>query len=183
MMQAVKQRVSGELLLQGKKNGLILQQLKPPAEAENLVYLRYALVTRGPADHIFPALVLDDWGRERATLGLYEWIDENGDRFPRAEIFGFERDGREAQAFLRAMELRARYPCYAYTAPDQPLKEGHLLFAIFVRDDSADAPERIKRPAELKLPLRAARVTWWRIPPGSEEIDLDRLGAEPDPGY
>jgi len=57
-----------------------------------------------------------------------------------------------------------------------------LLFAIFVTDASADAPERIKRPDDLKLPLRSARVTWWRLPLGLEDIDLDRLGAEPDPG-
>lgn len=182
-MRAVRQRVGGELLLQDKKNALILRQLKPPREAENLVYLRYALVTRGPGDHIFPAYVLDDWGKERGSLRLYEWVRENGDHFPRAEIFGFEQDGRETQAFLRGMELYARYPCYAYNAADLPVTEGHLLSAILVPDAAAAKPKRIKRPADLKLPLSAARVTWWSIPAGTSDFDLAGLDAEPDPGY
>lgn len=182
-MRAARQRVGGQLLLQGRRNALVLHQLKPPKESDNLVYLRYAMVTRGPGDHIFPALVLDDWGRERRSLSLYQWIRENGDRFPRAEIFGFERDGRETQAFLRGMEIYARYPCYAYEEPDIPVQEGHLLYAIFLPDDQADAPQKIKPPKDLDLPLRAARVTWWRVPRGLADIDLFRLDAEPDPGY
>lgn len=182
-MRAVRQRVAGELLTQAKRNALVLQQVRPPKEASNLIYLRYALVLRGPGDHIFPAFVLDDWGRERGSLRMYEWIRENGDSFPRAEVFGYEQDGRETQAFLRGMELLARYPCYAYTAPDQPVEAGKLLYAILLRDDAVSVPERIKRPADLKLPLRAARVTWWRIPQHMADIDLYHLDAEPDPGY
>ena len=182
-MRAVRQRVSGELLLQNKKKALILRQVKPPKEAENIVYLRYALVTRGPGDHIFPAFVLDDWGKERGNLRLYGWVRENGDRFPRAEIFGFEQDGRETQAFLREMDLYARYPCYAYAAADQAVTEGHLLSAILLPDPSVTEPKQIKRPEDLKLPLRAARVTWWLVPAGTSDIDLTRLAAEPDPGY
>ena len=182
-MRAVRQRVSGELLLQDKKNALVLQQQKPLKESENLIYLRYALVTRGPGDHIFPAFVLDDWGKELGGQRLYQWIRENGDRFPRAEIFGFEQDGRETQAFLRGMELYARYPCYAYEADNLAVTEGHLLFAILLKDASVATPKQIKRPEELKLPLRAARVTWWLVPEGATDIDLNHLDVKPDPGY
>jgi len=182
-MRAVRQRVRGELLLQEKRNALILHQLKPPKEADNLVYLRYALVTRGPGDHIFPAFVLDDWGKERGSLRLYEWVRENGDQFPRAEIFGYERNGSETQAFLRGMELYARYPCYAYTADALAVTDGHLLFAVLLPDASVTEPNRIGRPEDLPLPLRAARVTWWLVPEGATDIDLYELDAEPDPGY
>ena len=182
-MRAVRQRVSGKLLLQSKKNGLILQQLKPPKDAENLIYLRYALVTRGRGDHIFPASVLDDWGKEKSNLGLYEWILEYGDQFPRAEIFGFDPDGSETQAFLRAMEHFARFPCYGYDTADPGVAGGHLLSAILLPDPQTPAPERIKKPIDLKLPLSHARVTWWRVPAEVAEFDLDSLDLEPDPGY
>lgn len=182
-MQAVKQRVAGDLLVEGKKAGLVLRDLKPPAAADNLIYLRYAFVTRGPGDHIFPAFILDDWGKEIGSLRLYRWVRDNGERFPRGEIFGFEQDGRSTQAFLREIELYARYPCYAYTAVDQPVNEGALLSSILIADESVDALQQIKRPAEIKLPLSAARVTWWLVPAGATDIDLYHLDAEPDPGY
>jgi hypothetical protein len=182
-MRAVKQRVAGDLLVEGKKAGLILRELKPPPEASNLIYLRYAFVTRGPADHIFPAFILDDWGKEIGSLQLYRWVRDNGERFPRGEIFGFEQDGRSTQAFLREIELYARYPCYAYTTADQPVNEGVLLSSILIPDDTVAAPQQIKRPDGIKPPLSAARVTWWLVPAGATDIDLYHLDAEPDPGY
>ncbi len=182
-MRAVRQRVAGELLVQGRKRALFLEQLQPPAEAENLLYLRYALVTRGPGDHIFPAFILDDWGKERGSLQLYEWVRENGERFPRAEIFGFEADGRDTQAFLREMELYARYPCYAYAAADLPVTEGQLLSAVLLPEAGVSAPQRTEPPPNITLPLRAARVTWWRVPQEAAAIDLSQLDAEADPGY
>ncbi len=182
-MRAVRQRVAGELLSQEKKSALILRQLKPAPESKDLVYLRYALVTRGRGDHIFPALVLDDWGQEKRSLRLYQWIRDNGDHFPRAEIFGFEADGRDTQAFLREMELYARYPCYAYPTDDTAVNEGRRISAVLLPDASVTAPVRIKTPQDLKLPLSAARVTWWQIPEGDADIDLSLLKAKADPGY
>jgi hypothetical protein len=182
-MRAVGQRVAGKLLQQDRKNALILRALKPPADAQDILYLRYALVTRGPGDHIFPAFILDDWGKEIRSLKLYRWVREFGEQFPRGEIFGFEQDGRDTQAFLREMELYARLPCYAYESDAQPVEQGHLLSAILLPDAAVTTLSRIKRPADLKAPLRAARVTWWSIPEGSDEIDLDALDADPDPGY
>lgn len=182
-MRAVRQRVAGELLLQDKKNALILRELKPPAGAENLLYLRYALITKGPGDHIFPTFILDDWGKEIGSLKLYRWVRENGEQFPRGEIFGFERDGRDTQAFLREMELYARLPCYAYQSEEQPVEEGHLLTAILLPDAQSTTIERIKRPADLKIPLRSARVTWWKCPEQTRDFDLQALDAKPDPGY
>lgn len=182
-MRAVRQRVVGELLSQEKKNALILRQLKPAPEADNVIILRYALVTRGRGDHIFPAFVLDDWGQEKRSLKLFQWIRENGDHFPRAEIFGFEADGRDTQAFLREMELQARYPCYAYPTDETAVNEGRRLSAVLLPDSSVNELVRIKTPPDLALPLSAARVTWWQIPEGKTDIDLNLLKAKADPGY
>ena len=82
--------------------------------------LRYAFVTRGPGggDHIFPAFVLDDWGREIRTLKLY-------------------------QCFLRELELYARLPCYAYPVEEQSVIKGILLDAILLPDAAAVDPQQI----------------------------------------
>jgi hypothetical protein len=182
-MRAVRQRISGQLLLGDKKNALLLYQIKPAKDAENLIYLRYALVTRGPGEHILPAFVLDDWGKERANLGLYEWVLQNGDRFPRAEIFGFEPGGSETQAFLRAIEHFARFPCYAYAEDDPGVGGGALISAIFLPDAGVSEPTRIKTPEHLKLPLSNARVTWWLVPQEMKDFDPAFFDSEPDPGY
>lgn len=175
----------GELLERGKRSGLILHDLEPNLESANLITLRYAFVTRGPGggDHIFPAFILDDWGREIRSLKLYRWVRENGDRFPRGEVFGFEQDGRETQCFLRELELYARLPCYAYRAQEQAVTEGHLLNAVFLPDSTVVEPQQIAKPPDLRGPLRAARVTWWRIPSDGGALDLSQLDARADPGY
>ena len=184
-MRAVRQRVAGELLVQKGQAALILHQLKPDGEETDLITLRFPFVTRGPGggDHIFPSFILDDWGREIRSLKLYDWVHENGQRFPRAEIFGFERDGRETQCFLRELELYARLPCYAYPAANLPVNKGVLLSAALLLGESVNKPQRIERPAGLKRPMGAARLTWWRIPPGDMTFDLKQLDTWADPGY
>jgi len=159
-----------------------LRSPQPEPDAPDLVVLRFAFVTRGPGDHIFPSLVVDDWGREMRALTIYQWVRENGDRFPRSEIFGYEQDGRETQVFLREMELMARLPCYAYADDQAAVTEGLLLHTILLEDAQVDAPVRSGRPPELPLPLRAARVNWWKIPPGLRDIDLAMLSAQADSG-
>jgi hypothetical protein len=182
-MRAVRQRVSGQLLVGVEKNALLLYQIKPSKDAQNLIYLRFALVTRGPGDKIFPAFVVDDWGKERSNLGLYEWILEKGDRFPRAEIFGFDPDGSETQVFLRAMEHFARFPCYAYTGSGFGVAGGTLVSVILLPDDQVTEPARIETPQEMALPLSHARVTWWSVPQGMTDFDAAFFESEPDPGY
>jgi hypothetical protein len=182
-MRPVSQPVAGEILSHGKVAALVLRDLAPPANAENVVILRFALVTRGPGDHIFPAFVLDDWGNEIGSLKLYRWIREHGERFPRGEIFGYERDGRDTQAFLREIELHARLPCYAYSGPDAEIDEGQLLTSILIPQANLSAPRQIQPPEDIKGPLKFARVVWWQIPTAVTDLDLDRLQTTPDPGY
>lgn len=184
-MRAVGQRVAGELLEQGSRSGLILHDLKPNHESTNLIILRYAFVTRGPGggDHIFPAFILDDWGREIRSLKLYRWVRENGEQFPRGEIFGFEQDGRETQCFLRELELYARLPCYAYRVEEQAVTMGLLLDTVLLPDSAVVEPQQIARPPDLRRPLRYARVTWWRIPANGATLDLSKMDSRADPGY
>jgi hypothetical protein len=168
-VKIIKQSVPGTLLVDGEKTALLMGN----TESGAIVYLVYALVTQGPGRQILPASLLDDWGNEIGELGLYQWIQENGLRFPRAEVFGYAPSGQREQFFLRDLELFARYPVYAYGGDDEPANSGVLLQAILITDAATAAPQRIDPPDDLTPPLREARASWWQV--GLEQADLEFL--------
>ena len=157
----IRHKVKGRLFLDTAQNGLLWLD----ETAAGHVYLRYALVTIGREDEIFPALLLDDWGNEMRKLDIYRWIREEGDRFPRAELFGYDRQGQEEQCFLREMELHLRLPCYAYLDAEASLAAGVRLGNVMLPRSDLLAPERIKLPESIAPPLRYARLHWWQGPP------------------
>ena len=174
-MKAVRKRVQGRWLQENGRSILHLNNPKPAADADDLLFLRFALVTIGREDHIFPSFLLDDWGSEVRGLKLYRWIRENGNDFPRAEIFGFEANGDETQLFIRELELYHKLPCYIYPTRETPLTQGVQLDAILLADASVNEPIQIKGSSSkllIKRPLRAAKVTWWLVPPDITTFDF-----------
>lgn len=170
-MKAVKQRVQGQLLAMNGRYALLLHDTHPEPEAPQLVYLRFAFVTVGVEEHFFPAFLLDDWGNEIKSLELYNWVDEFAVQFPRAELFGFDESGQETQLFLRELEPYGLLPCYAYPAADTAVSDGVLVEAIMLPDEGVTEPVKIKRPSEVKRPLRRARVQWWRVAPKTQSTE------------
>lgn len=165
-MRAIAQRVQGELIQKNGKAVLVLHDAKPAKDAPNLLYLRYAFVTLGREAPVFPAFLIDDWGAEVRGLKLYRWFKEHADEFPRAEVFGFEADGKETQCFLREFEHYVKLPCYAYQDRAQPVNEGVLLTAVLQPDSACHELTRGKRPfsTDITVPLRQAKVAWWCSP-------------------
>ena len=182
MAKAVGQRIAGRLLWENEaaedgRIALLLTDPKPEADANELLYLRFAFVTVGIEEHLFPSFLIDDWGGEVRGLSVYSWVRENGNRFPRAEIFGYEQNGTSAQFFVRELELYSKLPCYAFANRQAPLAEGKLVQAILLPTPSVQQPEKTKRPSEFKRPLAAARVSWWHVPPTLTQFDFALLDA------
>lgn len=155
----VKEAVRGELVPFG--DGLALR-FDSRDDAET-VYLTYALVTQGPELHVLPAMLLDDWGTEIGGLRLYRWIEENGLRFPRAEVFGQDPNGNTVQYFVRDLELFGQYPLYAFSADDAPVTSGVLLDAVIIPREGIALPEPVDLPDGISAPLRRAKVGWWAV--------------------
>lgn len=176
-MKAVKQHIHGQIMQANGRAVLLLLDPKPEATTAVSLYLRYALVVMGPEDHVFPALLLDDWGNEVRGLAIYQFVRDHGDDFPRAEVFGFDPDGSETQLFLRSLELHMRWPCYVYNSADAPLAEGLRLHAILLPTEGVTAPQPIHRPEaeQIERPLRGAQVQWWQVPPDTTALDVDLL--------
>lgn len=166
-MAAIRQRINGKLIDAGDRAVLLLDDQAQP------VYLCYTLIVRESDDEIFPESLLDDWGYEIKSLHLYEWIQENGLQFPRAEIFGFDATGKRKQCFLRELDLMARYPCYAFEDIRTPIANGIIIEAILIPNRQTIQPKRIKRPLEIEGPLQDALVSWWQVPAGNlEGVDI-----------
>lgn len=180
MVKAVGQRVSGKLLAEDEAGGdgrfaLLLTNPQPEPDAADTLILRFAFVIMGTEVPLFPSFLIDDWGGEVRGLRLYEWVRENGNHFPRAEIFGFDQQGVREQYFVRELELYAKLPVYAYLERETPLTEGKLLSAILLPEAAAKMPEKIKRPSQLKRPLASARVSWWQVPSTMTNFDFSLL--------
>ena len=137
-------------------------------EKEQFIF-RYALLTLGSEERVFPELVLDDWGHERKGLVLYRWVYMNGYQFPRAEVFGRNMDGGAEQLFLRELDLSSRCPTYVYGSIDVPLSEGCEISTIIDVRSDAHETRRVKYGTESSWPLRNAAAAWWQAPPGKVE--------------
>jgi hypothetical protein len=169
-MKFIKQPVVGTLLVAGERAALCLAEGDEP-----VVYLAFALTTQGIAAQIIPSVLLDDWGKEIKGPALYEWVQEHGLRFPRAELFGYSPDGQAIQYFLRDMELFA--PLVAYAAVDKalPIEQWSRLTEGLVPALDVIAPEPSDVPDGVTGPLREARLGWWRVAPGFSASELLEL--------
>lgn len=171
-VKAISQRVQGTSFTGEGGAALLLKNARPGSETADSLYLRYAFVTQGVEYHVLPAFVLDDWGTEIRSLELYEWVQDYGDQFPRAELFGFDLSGKATQHFLRELELYSKLPCYAYPAKDTLLAQGVQIDTILLPDTDVTTVQKIKRPpaAEVGRPLHSARVSWWRVNPSRTDF-------------
>lgn len=170
VMRPIQQELAGNLFVEGDRTALWLALDDDGISAENYpitpvaLYARYALVLCGSDAPFFPAFLLDDWGNEIRGRKLYAWIQRQGHLYPRAELFGFDHHGREAQRFVREIEINERYYCYAYTDKQADIDAGCLVQHILIADDKATTIESIKPPPQIKSPLLSARVHWHRFP-------------------
>lgn len=156
-MSIVLQKVRGELISSNGRWALLLDDT-----AENL-FLNFAYPVLESTEMILPELILDDWGKEIASLKLYEWIRENGLHFPRAEIFGFDPNGNPQQYFLRELDLMSRYACFAFRDRKSRPETGMLIEAALILSDNVSDPKEMVIPSEIKQPLRHIRVGWWQV--------------------
>lgn len=142
-MNLISQHIHGRF----QDGTLTLIDAMPEEKTAVSLHLLFPFITRGDEIHIFPASVLDDWGQEIKGMELYEWVRENGEQFPRAELFGMDKNGRSIQEFLRGLEIYFRFPCYLHHA------DNHAPINTII------LPPATQRK-NLPYPLRRVKVTW-----------------------
>jgi hypothetical protein len=156
-MGAVGERLHGRVLSDDNQAALILDPIG------GTLLVRYALVQTGSGKHILPETILDDWGHEIRGLQIYSWVRENGPRFPRAEVFGFEPTGSRTQCFMRELELMSRYPCYIYPDEGYPIAAGVKLDAAIIVEPGSAAPRPIRDLSAVPGLLADGQLKWWTI--------------------
>lgn len=168
-MQIIQQRFSGKLFVEGLRSAAWLVLSRNSAEISPItpvpVYLRYALTLRDSEAPFFPTLLLDDWGTEIRRLKLYSWLRENGDFFPRSELFGYTADGKEHQCFVREIERFRPFEPYIATQKTASAQESHRLHAVLIPTRGLEMAQSIACPKPIQRPLKRAKLAWWRIPP------------------
>ena len=172
----IAQEMRGRLLSEPESGQACIIFPAGPDSSEETVFLRYALVLLGSERPLLPSFLLDDWGREIKGVSLFEWIFNEGERFPRAEVVGYvhhpRRGWKESQFFVRDLELVARWPVFATTRFDAPPEAGIRVHYLAREDPHINHPSPIDRPENLTMPLKRALVSWWVVPHGSTRIDL-----------
>lgn len=172
--EAIKQRIFGRYFEDGVfwavgrlKKGEPEWFTERPTDAPEptLYHVRYALTLRGSEQPILPVSMLDDWGNEINKLKLYQWLRDEGDLYPRSEVFGFDLTGKETQNFVREIELNDKYPMYIFTDVDQPIEDAQRINTVVIITDAVADRAAIKPPKTVPQPLRRARVEWYGVSP------------------
>jgi hypothetical protein len=154
-MTAIYQSINGKLLSGHGAGALLI------GSSFTSIYLRYGLTEKDTGRVVIPEVLLDDWGHEKGSIDLYSWIQENGDHFPRAEIFGFDLEGHQRQYLLRELDLMARYPCFGFPDLEMGISEGVRIEIIMTCSEELIKPHRVSRSQAASWPLRNAAVSWY----------------------
>ena len=125
----------------------------------------------GPESLFFPAFLLDDWGNEIKGLKLYRWLREEGNEFPRAEVFGFGHNGEKQQRFARELEIYDTPRCVAFESREAALESGYPISRVLRWAEKGEPAGSTQRPTERGLPMKRAKLPWFAVTPASLEAD------------
>ncbi|MEM9776817.1 MAG: hypothetical protein AAF902_19710 [Chloroflexota bacterium] len=138
----------------------------PPAGSDRL-YLRFGFVFMGTEKPMIPSFVVDDRGNENHRLRLMEWVYQQGDMYPRSEIFGYElnenKEWVETQIFIRELELSIRFFTWVVDDLKAP-PAGQIVHRFHVIDEKVSEPTKIRKPESWVLPLQRSRPACYAVP-------------------
>ncbi|MEM7802682.1 MAG: hypothetical protein AAF633_26055 [Chloroflexota bacterium] len=150
---------------------LLLDKIKPestdiPLPQFETYFMRFAFVIQGIERPFLPAFAMDDWGTEIRKLSIYQWLFQDGDQYPRTEIFGFEQEHNgswiQTQRFLREFELGLKYPTFAVTNKSGFPKREDTIDGIGIIDHEIDQVIRVSALKSWPMPLKRTSVSVWR---------------------
>jgi len=161
-------KVDGRPICTVRLDQILPKRDEPLPAGSDRLWLRFGFAFRGTENPLLPSFVKNDTGEEEHRLRFLEWVYNDGDRYPRSEIFGYELDHKgnwvDMQCFIRELELSHRF--YTWVVDD--LKggpgDGLRVDRLGIVQDGITEPMRVKRPADWLLPLKRSQATCWALP-------------------
>jgi hypothetical protein len=114
-------------------------------------------------DYLLPAEAIDDIGQRFKDRAAYQWIEERGDAFPRADAIGTLSSGEPKSVFIKELDLATLALFASGSAEGPAVRLDLLLEARAVPDGNALSP--VAPPDELALFARATPA--YRLAPGA----------------
>lgn len=119
-------------------------ELLPNAElvAAGLIAVRYGIVYLGQTYHaIMPELVALDTGGGFAGEEAWDFLFNESNLFPRADVIGFREDGVEDMVTVKSLDLMYPLRVFAFFPSDAPSNLGQLTALIGTLN--GDLPSRL----------------------------------------
>ena len=151
------------LVLTGPPAADLAQKTKWPIAAEGEFRLELALALFDRPFIFTPRSIITEHNQTIDWPLLLDWLPDGGYQMPRAEVFGFDVRGREAQIFARDIDLEV--------SPIAVLGHATWVMALVELDPAAaDQPQPIDRPEWPERFRRALKC--YRAGPG---VNLHKL--------
>ena len=164
----LEEQIDGKPLRTVRLDAILPKKDAPLPAGSDKLWLRFGFAFRGTEKPLIPSFVKDDTGNEEHRLRFLEWVYNDGDHYPRSEIFGYELDHNKnwvpMQCFIRELELSLRF--FTWVVDDLKVGPGDGLrvHRFGVVKDGITEPQRIKRPDSWLLPLKRSQATCWALP-------------------
>lgn len=111
--------------------------------------------------YLLPHTVVDDYGQEFGEPGCFDWLETQGDLFPRSDVIGYLPLGGEKSVVCKALDLT---DMAAFAAPHQ--SAGPFVRVSLAIEARAVPDQYAVAPAEPPFPLLARALPSYRLAPG-----------------
>lgn len=113
-------------------------------------------------DYLLPTEVIDDIGQHFFAPECYEWIEQRGDLFPRADAIGILPSGEKRGLFMKEVDL-AEMAAFA-----GPVGEARPIVRVDLAIEARAEPDGLAlAPIEFPINLLARALPCYRLAPGA----------------
>lgn len=111
------------------------------------IVLRYGVAyLYRPVDTLIPAWAYDDFQQEHKGLKALRFLEDKGERFPRADVVGWRADnGKRDDLYVKELDMARPYRVFAYSKPEERVPT-HRVKIVGLMLDSVREPTLVRDP-------------------------------------